>query len=89
MPSGGEWGEEITFYLDTLPIGDFYTLTAREGMTWGDWVASDYNTIGVELYGSVDSFFVSWNGAVVCDYWSGVSIKHTEKIISEEAYGVL
>lgn len=89
MPSGGDWGEEITFYLDTMPMGDFYTLTAREGMTWRDWVASDYNTIGVVLYEFGDFFFVDWSGAVVCDYWTGSAIKHTDKIISEETYGII
>lgn len=91
MPSGGggEWGEEITFYLDTTPIGDYYTLTARDGMTWADWVESEYNTIGVELYEYSDGLGVIWNGFPVADYWSGSSINPIDKIISEETYGIV
>lgn len=90
MPSGGggEYGEEITFYLDTMPIGDYYTLTARDGMTWADWVESEYNTIGVEFYEGREYINVTWNGLVICNYWNGTSIKHIDKIISEETYGL-
>lgn len=83
-----EYGEEITFYLDTMPIGGYYTLTAREGMTWADWVESEYNTIGVELYEGEEYTNVTWNGLIICDYLSGSSIKHIDKIISEETYGI-
>ena len=31
----------ITFY-----IGSFLTLTAEEGMTMGEWLSSEYNTVG-------------------------------------------
>ena len=86
---GGEWGEEITFYFDTMPIGDYYTLTAREGMTWADWVASEYNTIGAELYEYEDIHEVSWNGFIVCHYRDGTSVEQTEEIISEEIYGLI
>lgn len=53
-PSGG-FGEEITFYLDTAPFGPVYELKALDGMTWGDWIDSEYNTIGIfgESYGGV------------------------------------
>ena len=27
-------------------FGNSYTLNAEEGMTWGEWVESEYNTIG-------------------------------------------
>lgn len=81
---GGEWGEEITFYLDTLPFGDYYTLTARDGMTWADWVESEYNTIGVWF----SEYEVYWNYFGICDYWTGILIKTTDKIISEKIYGV-
>ena len=51
--SGG--GEEITFYIDSTPFGPFHELKALDGMTWGDWIDSEYNTIGIfgESYGGV------------------------------------
>lgn len=85
---GGEWGEEITFYLDTVPLGGYYTLTARDGMTWADWVESEYNTIGAELYELNDYSIVVWNHMTISDYWNGAPIKTTDKIISEETYGI-
>lgn len=34
------WGETITFYIYANEH------TALNGMTWGEWVESDYNTVG-------------------------------------------
>lgn len=45
-PRGGG-GKEITFYFDATPFGPFHELKALDGMTWGDWVDSEYNTIGI------------------------------------------
>ena len=88
MPNGGEWGEEITFYFDTMPIGGLYTLTARDGMTWADYIASDYNTVGFELYVMQVYTSVAWNGITIINLWSGISVRSTDIIISEETYGV-
>lgn len=53
-------------------------------MTWADWVESEYNTIGVWF----SEYEVYWNYFGICVYWSGILIKATDKIISEEIYGV-
>lgn len=51
--SGG--GTEITFYFDSQPFGPIYELKALDGMTWGDWIDSEYNTVGIfgDPYGDV------------------------------------
>lgn len=37
----------ITFYVETSPHWyEYETYTADAGMTWEQWVASDYNTAG-------------------------------------------
>ena len=52
--------DTFTFYIDHASSLDEsgvpnveYTVehTAENGMTWGDWVNSEYNTIGAELFG--------------------------------------
>lgn len=42
---GGGGSSTITFYVETIPYsGQYEEFTADADMTWGDWVASDYNT---------------------------------------------
>ncbi len=45
--ASGGGGKEITFYIDAAPAGPFHELKALDGMTWEDWVDSEYNTIGI------------------------------------------
>lgn len=51
--SVGGGGEEITFYIDSAPFGPVHELKALDGMTWEDWIDSEYNTVGIygESYG--------------------------------------
>ena len=89
QPSGGgDWGEEITFYIDTKPLGGLYTLTAREGMTWADWVNTDYNTMGIVIsYDGVGDGYVDYMGLVIVSYDSGVSV-HPQDEIMAYTYGL-
>ena len=33
--------------MNAEPFGPFHELKALDGMTWGDWVDSEYNTVGI------------------------------------------
>ena len=47
---GSGWSEKtITFYIDSIAY------TAYEGMTWGDWITSEFN---------VDAFYFDEQGRV-------------------------
>ena len=35
--------------LITFNVGNLLTLTAEEGMTWGEWLTSEYNTVGAKV----------------------------------------
>ena len=54
---------EIAFTID----GTSYT--ALSGMTWGEWVASDYNTLGADIiFDTTQSgYFISENGIIITD----------------------
>ena len=77
-----EYGEEITFYFDTHPFDNYYILTAREGMTWLDWAASEYNTIGIEIEGE---YAVNFNSLCVVNS-NGEMIRGDDLIINEYTY---
>lgn len=64
MAGSGEGFDEITFYIDAEPFGPFHELKALDGMTWGDWVDSEYNTIGIyrELYGDAVAIVYPYMG---------------------------
>lgn len=61
-PSGGGSGEEITFYIEVWFRGELYELKALEGMTWGDWVDSTYNSIGASVQDSPRGDVISYDG---------------------------
>ena len=64
--------KQITFYYN----GDQdYTLFAEEGMTWGEWVESDYNTVGAFINGR-------------CVYFDDYPVEMTDKddVIKAEEY---
>lgn len=58
MESAKEDETVFTFYIDDVEC------TAEVGMTWGQWIESDYNTIGVRLYDE-DNPVVILNGKTV------------------------
>ena len=76
---GAYEGETIEEYDGTISIADLVKLIsftisstsyqAEEGMTWGEWVASDYNTGGYVLSGNIiktpEGAFVKLNGNFV------------------------
>lgn len=83
---GGEYGEEIAFYFDSRPYGGLYELKALDGMTWADWISSQYNTMGVEMgdtYGDV-----YWMDLTIVYYDTGKRAKSEDLIINECTYGV-
>lgn len=64
-----EGGGEFEFYLDHN--GNILTFKAREGMTWLEWCASEYNTDGFECEG--EDYYV-WtytegSGWLTTSYW--------------------
>lgn len=47
---GGGWSEKtLAFYIDSIAY------TAYEGMTWGDWITSEFN---------IDAFYIREDGQV-------------------------
>ena len=83
---GGNFGEEITFYFDAFPFGDFHTLKALDGMTWKDWVDSEYNTLGCFLEESGDSTYVTFPPFLSIAYDGGYSVQTSELIIKDYTY---
>ena len=58
MESAKEDETVFTFYIDDVEC------TAEVGMTWEQWIESDYNTIGVSFYDE-DNPVVVLNGKAV------------------------
>lgn len=55
---GSGWSEKtMTFYVNNITgtITDTIAYTAYEGMTWGDWITSEFN---------VDAFYIYAGGQV-------------------------
>lgn len=50
----------------TINWGDIYSLKAIEGMTWGEWIDSEYNTI--DMYDSGGSPYVGVSGLNDANY---------------------
>lgn len=63
-------GVEITFTLHHIFSETTDTLTAVKGMTWADWCASEYNTIGAYIFDG--------GNIVMHDVTSGVHYVHYE-----------
>ena len=66
---------EITFYINGV------TYHAREGMTWGEWVNSEYNTAGASIDGSL---VIISNNAVS----DTAEVLTTDIIVSGRYYGL-
>lgn len=62
---GGGFGDPFTFYIsiDVIYADTFDAYQALDGMTWGDWIHSAYNTDGyAEYHGRIvgkDGFHVT------------------------------
>ena len=67
---------EITFTVDNVAY------KALEGMTWGEWVSSDYNTAGATI---MDDGRVLLPPIVATDYGTGYQYS-TEVIVAGKAY---
>jgi hypothetical protein len=82
--SGG--GAEITFYIYSSPFGPVYELKALDGMTWGDWVDSEYNTIGIfeEPYG--DEVIILYPPGLGVTDSGGSWVKGDQIIFAETTY---
>lgn len=88
--------EQVQFATFTLPgydetNGDFseeyLTLKFEEGMTWKDWVYSDYNTIGMNIdllcpYEAFPEYHLGYSDDIGDLY----SVKTTDKIIANTEY---
>lgn len=74
------------FYIADSPIWTKYIeYTAEEGMTWAEWVISEYNVGGIML----DSdYVVDSNGFALYNPNTGNSCKAYEVIIPETQYGI-
>lgn len=60
LPAGGSsdgssgilaYSGEVTLHSDMYILIDGTSHPMEDGMTWGDWCASDYNTVGLSDYG--------------------------------------
>lgn len=79
-----------SFTLYCEGIDTTYDLKMRKGMTWGEWCASDYNTIGAYV-GSTTSMPVYWdyNGEshmiyyVYDSYHGNVQMAHADEVITD------
>lgn len=56
----------FTFYV---PHEETYTLECEEGMTWGEWINSEYNTIGIYYY--EEAFAVYYGISMIVDRNTG------------------
>lgn len=74
------WEKETTLISFTIR-GTSYQ--AEEGMTWGEWVASEYNTDGFVVNGTVIFPPTSIQMYVV---YHGVAVSTSEGIVAERAY---
>ena len=91
LPSSGDgsFGKEIQFHLDLMPVGDLYILTAREGMTWADWVNTDYNTMGIVIrYDDEGDGYVVCVGFVIYNFDSGNAVDPQDEIMANSTYGL-
>lgn len=91
LPSSGDgsFGEEIQFHLNLMPIDDLYTLRAREGMTWADWVNTDYNTIGIVIsYDYEGGRYVDYIGFAIISSDLGLPVHPQDEIMSEYTYEI-
>ena len=73
---------EIGFTID----GTSYQ--AEEGMTWGDWVESDYNTDNYGVFGSYIVQSITDQGAYLVINSSGTRQLLTHTIQANEAYSI-
>ena len=74
----------LTFSL-TDPAGTS-TYSFEEGMTWEQWVNSEYNTIGA--YANFDGIWVGYNASLyfICDYDTGLIVSAGDDIVPEKTY---
>ena len=77
-----EWDGSYTISGGTISftVGDD-TYQAEDGMTWAEWVASDYNTDGYYIQGSL----VMYNGGYLSLVTANVA--PTDTIVADAAYG--
>ena len=68
--------KQITFYY--YGMEQDYTLSAEEGMTWEEWVESDYNTVGASLCDQQ---------VIMPDGWSIDAIYIDDTIVDGYSYG--
>jgi hypothetical protein len=67
---GSGWSEKtMTFYVNSVAY------TAFEGMTWGDWIASEFN---------VDAFFLDMYGRVHDDTGKTVTTRENKQVVSSD-----
>lgn len=86
ITTGG--GGESTPTLISFTI-DGTSYQAEEGMTWGEWLASSYNTGGFKALSFFGQLIVEdSNGKKVSDT-TGSSVKQSEEILSGYAYTVV
>jgi len=67
----------IQFLIDNV------NLQAEDGMTWEEWVASDYNTIGCRIVGN---YIKTANDDIPRLYFGSVMVKSSELIIEGSKY---
>ena len=81
------WASLINYI--TFTVGDYGEYTAEEGMTWGEWCSSEYNTYNWMLNEPFNSNSEITQG----DEWivdnSGTRIKGTDIIINNYEYSVI
>lgn len=86
----------VLLWIDTgVPVEISFTvgsttLSAEEGMTWAQWVESDYNTMGIYVNGNYIEYIDGSNGRYVCESRETVDdfARPTDNIISNHTYDV-
>lgn len=79
------FGEEITFYINAVPFGPLHELKALDGMTWEDWINTEYNILTL----TIDNKIVVYPpGLFSIKNNNGAPVKSSDIIITEYTYNV-
>lgn len=74
----------ITFTVEDN--GVFHTYQAKDGMTWTEWIDSDYNTDGMLFMHEKGYYPTTVNNQVLSMAEIGATVSGTEKIIANHSY---
>lgn len=77
------WIDTSASTMSFTVFGDIYT--AEEGMTWGEWILSDYNTYS----GNSDSGYIYWDGGWIQLNGSGSPVMSEDVIEANGVYTYL